>query len=379
MKKILPYFPTFILCGFIFVMMILLFVLPKETFSAQEKRELASFPELKAETVMKAEFQSELDTYISDHIPARNFFVGTSACLELAEGRNGSKDIYLGSDGYLFPKPAQDTENLKKNAGFIKEYADDSDIPVYMTLIPSSGYVNNDRLPVLHESYNDGRLIKEFKERTGENVIFTDVTDDFLKKAKSTQLYYKTDHHWTSAGAYECYSLLGKTMGYEPVPQENFSKEAADGFYGTSYSKSALWMISPDTIELWSNKSQPTNSVSVEISDGKEQKTGNSYFFRDQLKNDDKYPVFLDGNHSIVHVTNKNISGSGKKLIVIKDSYAHTIVPFLSQNYSEIIMVDMRYYKKDISALAEKEKADAILILYSLDNISSDNNLAYLF
>ena len=358
-------------------MMMLLFVLPKETFSAQEKRELSTFPEINADTVMDARFQNELDTYLSDHIPARNFFVGTSACLELAEGRNGSKGIYLGSDGYLFPEPTKQTDNLKKNAGFIKEFADDSDIPVYMTVVPSSGFINGTKLPLLHEGYNDEELITDFRKSLGKNVIFTDVTDRLEEKANLSQLYYKTDHHWTSAGAYECYCELGNTMGYKPVPESSFNKEKVDGFYGTSYSKSALWFMQPDTIELWTNKEQPADSVSVEITDGKDKKSGKSYFFREQLSNDDKYPVFLDGNHSIEKIINTNADGGN--IIVLKDSYAHTFVPFLSQNYREIIMVDMRYYKKDISALAEKEGAEAILILYSLDNLSSDNNLAYLF
>lgn len=365
------------MCAFIFIIMLLFFILPKDTFSTQEKRELSAFPELTAETVMNANFQNELDTYLSDHIPGRNFFVGTSACLELAEGRNGSKDIYVGSDGYLFPKPSKQTENLKKNAGFIKEYADYSDIPVYMTVVPSSGYINQNKLPALHETYQDDKLIDEFKAGLGDNVIFTDVTKTFSEKADSAQLYYKTDHHWTSKGAYECYVLLGKSMGFEPVPENGFSKETEEGFYGTSYSKSALWMLSPDNIELWSAKTQPKDSVSVEISDGSDKKTGKSYFFREHLSEDDKYPVFLDGNHSLVRITNKAVDSG--TLIVLKDSYAHSIVPFLSQNYHEIIMADMRYYKKEISALAAKEDADGILILYSLDNLSNDNNLAYLF
>ena len=136
-------------------------------------------------------------------------------------------------------------------------------------------------------------------------------------------------------------------------------------------------MMAPDTIELWQNKAQPKDSVTVEITDGKDSKKLSSYFSYEQLENDDEYPVFLDGNHSLVRIKNSNVTGG--KLIVVKDSYGHTIVPFLSQNYSEIIMVDMRYYKKEISALAEKEKADGILFIYSLDNLAADNNLAYLF
>ena len=154
-KNMIKYLPAFVFLGFIFAFMILYIVLPKESFSAQEKKQLSEFPEVTAEAVMNGEFQEKLDTYLSDHVPFRNTFVGLSANYELISGRNGKKGIYLGNDGYLFPKPTKDGELLHKNAGFIKEYADCSDIPVYMTVIPSSGYINNDKLPlIIYIDYN---------------------------------------------------------------------------------------------------------------------------------------------------------------------------------------------------------------------------------
>ena len=376
-KNIIKYLPAFIFCGFIFVFMVLWVILPKETFSEQEKRNLAEFPELTGDTILSGDFQKELDTYLSDHTPARNFFVGLNADYELVSGRNGSNGIYLGSDNYLFAKPSEDSKQLEKNAQFISEFADFSAIPVYMTLIPSSGYINTEKLPLVHEEYRDGEIIDNFRKKLSERITFIDVKNDF-KKDSGGDLYYRTDHHWTAKGAYKCYALLGEKMGYTPVSEYCFSKESIEGFYGTSYSKSCLWFVQPDNIELWSNKSQAEGSVTVEIKDGSDAKSNDSYFFREQLQNDDKYPVYLDGNHSFVRI--KNISASSdKKLIVVKDSYAHSIVPFLSQNYSEIIMVDLRYYKKDISLLAEEEKADAILILYSLYNLSQDKSISFLF
>ena len=375
--KLLNYLPAFIFCGFIFVFMILWFALPKESYSSQEKRMLAEFPELNAGTLFSGDFQKSLDEYMSDHIPARNFFVGLNADFELASGRNGSNGIYLGSDGYLFPKPAVRTDQLINNAQYIKEFAESIDVPVYMTVIPSSGYANSSKLPLIHEDYTDAELISDFAKGLGSRVTFIDTADVLIRESALKQLYYRTDHHWTSRGAYECYKALGKKMGFEPVPESEFSVETVTGFYGTSYSKSALWFVSPDKIELWHNTRQSKDAVTVEIKDGSDIKTNNGYFFRERLEEDDKYPVFVDGNHSLVRITNTDVEDG--TLVVVKDSYAHTIVPFLSQNYRNIIMADLRYYKKDISDIVRSENADGVLLLYSLDNLSNDPYLSNLF
>ena len=136
-----------IFCGVIFAFALFYFVSPKSDYSAQEKRKLSDFPEFTLEKLADGTFQSGIDDYLSDHITARNFFVGFSAEYELVTGRNGSKGIYLGSDSYLFPKPTKDSEILSQNAEYINEYAEYSSIPVYMTVIPSTGYINSDKLP----------------------------------------------------------------------------------------------------------------------------------------------------------------------------------------------------------------------------------------
>ena len=113
-KNIIKYLPTVIFCGFIFAFAIFYFVLPKSDYSTQEKRKLSDFPEFTLEKLADGTFQSGIDDYLSDHITARNFFVGFSADYELVTGRNGSKGIYLGSDGYLFPKPTKDSDTFSK-------------------------------------------------------------------------------------------------------------------------------------------------------------------------------------------------------------------------------------------------------------------------
>ena len=108
-----------------------------------------------------------------------------------------------------------------------------------------------------------------------------------------------------------------------------------------------------------------------------EVKTNDSFFFADHLQEMDMYPVFLDGNHSLVKVTNED--APDKKLLVIKDSFAHCMVPFLSEHYSEIYMVDLRYFRSTpISQLIEQNDIDETLILYGLDNLINDTNVMWL-
>ena len=160
-----------------------------------------------------------------------------------------------------------------------------------MTVIPSSGYVNHNKLPLIHEEYTDDQLIRSFSKALGDKVQYVDSAEPFFEIGDKGQLYYRTDHHWTSKGAFKCYSLLGNALGYTPLKEESFTKETVTDFYGTSYAKAALWAIAPDVIELWHNKKQPEDSVTVEIRDGADVKTSHSYFFPDQLRNDDKYPA----------------------------------------------------------------------------------------
>lgn len=375
-KNLLRDLPAFLFIGFIFAFAILYIFLPKQTYSEQEKKYMAEPPQISWDNIMEGKFREELDDYLSDHVPGRTFLIGTSAGYELLTGRNGSKGIYLGSDGELFPKPSAETD-LDKKPGFINEFADAVNVPVYMTLIPSKGFVEQDKLPALHEEYRDDQIISSVKAGLSEKVRFIDSLPQ-LQKSTDSRIYYRTDHHWTSKGAYECYRVLGEKMGFEPVEESSFEKETVEGFYGTSYSRSALWMLPPETIELWKNKSQPEDAVTVTIDDGEESGvvTHQGYFFRDQLVHDDKYAVFLDGNHGLVRIVNE--AATGGKLVLVKDSYAHTIAPFLSQNYREIVMVDLRNYKKGVDMLVTQEKPDAVLILYSVANFVEDQNIPYL-
>ena len=169
-------------------------------------------------------------------------------------------------------------------------------------------------------------------------------------------------------------------MGFKANNKDNFEITSYDDFYGTPYSSSGYWLTKPDVIEVWESKSLKDSELSISIADGKNSVESTSMFFLDNLKDDDKYPVFLDGNHPYTLIENKTLkeSGNNKKLLIIKDSFAHSLTPFLADHYSEIVMIDMRYYKEKVSQLIENEKFTEILFVYSIDNLGSDTDIAWL-
>lgn len=373
LKKIYKNLPAAVFTLFIVAMMVLFIVLPKKEYSSSEKRYLQQAPAFSFQTLISGEFGKDFEKFLSDQTAGRNFWVGLSAYYNYAIGNNGANGIYKCADGYLMNDP-EDMSGLMRNVGFIEEFAESCPVDVTVLVAPSTGYICRDKLPAVSKEYRDDEMFPQMKD-TLTSAEFVDVRSAFQSEyALGNQLYYKTDHHWTAYGAYTAYRALGDQLGYTPHEQEDYTVTAYPGFYGTTYSSSGFWMTAPDTVEVWDNTD---NSVTVSITDGGDVIEQEDMFFFDHLNEDDKYPVYLDGNHPYTVIKNAN-ADSGEKLLVVKDSFAHSLVPFLADHYSEIVMVDLRYYTNAVSEIVKNEGVDKVLILYSIDNLATDTGVAWL-
>ena len=193
---------------------------------------------------------------------------------------------------------------------------------------------------------------------------------DILNKNKKDYIYFKTDHHMTSNGAYLVYLELCKNMGIEPIT--NYEKETiTNDFLGTFDSKAQIVNQQKDYIEIYINE----NSQNIEKVDY-DNETTNLLYNQEYLDKKDKYSYFLNGNNAKVVVKTKN--KNNKKLLIIKDSYSHIMAQFLYQNFEEIHFIDLRYYKKSMSEYINENGITTNLVMYNFSNIISDINLRIL-
>ena len=342
---------SLLFCGFLAVMAVGSF-LPKSDFSAMEKRYLAKAPDFSTDPLLDGSWGKQADAYLIDHIPERNLFVGLNAYCEKLLGRQKLSDIWE-LDGKLVRSPVDPASGaMERNVDALNRFAKGLEVPVSLALVPSCGFAlgapEYAEEPLLDAIYNRSEL---------ENL---DLRECYRGRP---ELFYSTDHHWTSAGAFEAYKVMMNTWGI--TPEMEYTVERFDHFRGANFAASGLWLTPEETIELWTGPARVETEMNGTTHEGA--------FYRERLEGYDPYMVFLNGNQPLVQIHNPEGQGS---ILLIRDSFASTLAGFLAQNYENVTLVDLRYYKKPVSQLAASY--DRVLIEYSLDNFLTDTNIVLL-
>ncbi len=360
-----------IFCGFLAVISVLFLVLPKEDFSPLEKNYLEKPPVFNWKNFTSGKWGEDVESYMADHIPGRNFFVGLNAYVDLLTGRQVSKGVYLAEGNRLVQTPtAWDQVQAQKNMDAIRSFAEILGREVDLMLIPSAGWAARDRLMGLTDPYEDEAHIARLYELAGSGIRTFDIVNLFKAQEDPASLYYRTDHHWTTEGAYLAYAHYMQQKGRGYRDQADFEIQSIQGFQGSTYSESALWLTPGEELQLW-HGSDDLTVVNGESPDTVHQ----GVFYEERLQEVDKYTVYLDGNHSTVRIQNPNKDG---KILVIRDSYSNCLGTLLAESYGTVVLVDLRYYKDPVSQLCLEEQFDDILVCYSMENIMTDTNLVFL-
>ncbi len=357
-------------CLFLGIMLLLFLFDPKKAFSELEKRYLAEPPVLTWDSIASGEFSREVETYMADHLPGRDFFVGLNAYANLLTGRQGAADIYVTTDGRLVEAPVLWNEAaVQKNMQAINLFAQSTGAKVSMMVVPSAGWTLQDTIAHPGTAYQDDTWIQSIYSQADAAISTIDIGALYGSYTDPGSLYYRTDHHWTSRGAHLAYEAFCQAAGIPYKTADQFAIQTVTGFQGSIYSRSALWLTPAENLELWQG------SPSLTVSNADAPGTHSGPFYMDRLKELDKYTVFLDGNHPLVRLHNPEGSG---KLLVVRDSFANCLGAFLAESYEEVILVDLRYYKQPVSQLLQDENIENVLVCYSLSNFLTDTNIPWL-
>lgn len=346
--------------------------LPDRERSEAENRLLAQAPEFSWEGLKDGSFTKAAEEYFADQFPLRDQWTGLKARTEQLLGKREFKGVYLCGDT-LISRVAPPADGLEeKNLSYVSRLAERADVPVYLGLIPSAAEVWRDKLPEGAESWNQTAYIARAAEL--ENVAPIDFRTALTARA-GEDIYYRTDHHWTTLGAYYGYAALMEALGRgeevsEPEAFQCRVPPHADEFQGTLYSQSGVHWLAPDTIEFWAEE----EGLSVTSwRDGSPQEAELYDFAR--LLTKDKYSAFLGGNQPLCVI--RNPEGTGK-LLLIRDSYSDSMAPFLAQHFAEVHLLDPRYYRRSAAEYAEENGIDEIAVVYSVPNFITDRNLVLL-
>lgn len=352
--------------GFL-VLMLFNILQPREEYSDLENRYLQEKPEITAARFLSGQYMEEVETYLSDHFAFRNFFVKFKAGTEYLSGKKENSGVYVCKNDYLMEKPHNyDEKVIQKNIDTVKTLCDKGQYNVAACIVPPAYEILNEYLP--KNVYRD--TVVRFHQKMedsfkGSGITYVNTTD-ILRKYKNDYLYYRTDDHLTSNGSFVVYHKLAESLGYTPLKGEDFKiTDVSRSFLGTTYSRS-LRKVEPDVIMDY----RPLETPRFKVRFPYEGTEADSMYFPAHLKEKDKYAYFLDGNHALTVVESPN--KNGKSLAVLKDSYAHSIVPFLANHFETIHMIDLQRYSDDVVRYMNDNNIKDILVLCGTSSFMSE-------
>ena len=360
----------------LFLVLIINIIVPDKEQSELENRALETRPRFRMSSILSGDFMEEWENYLSDQFAGRNIWRSIKVGLDRLGGSRMENGVYIGKGGQLMEDIAvPDEDQLEANLTAIRDFAETyEDIPVTMMLVPDAACILGDRLPAFARVEDQRQMFSMAERNMEDSVSWVDAVS-VLNKHKSEKLYYKTDHHWTTQGAFYVFQEAAQTLGIEGDVSDNFvSYTVTDSFNGALASLSGAELDERETIEIYGPAEGDDDVVVSYVDEGR--KT-TSLYDSSKLETRDKYGVFLGGNTSVVDI--RTVSTSSRRLLVVKDSFADCFIPFLAPYFREIVVVDPRYYSGTMDDIMDTYRITDALILYSGNTFFTDNNISGVF
>lgn len=348
---------------------------PDDVFSPKEKRYLAQKPDFSAKTLFSGEYGKDYETYLNDQFPMREELASLHTVCERMLGKSEISGIYFGKDDYFIEhhnKTIYNTDLAKRNqtavVQFLKEMSDKlGNDRVRFLAVPSAETVLTEYLPKSAPNSAENTMLARYQKNLQE--IFVPLKDFLQQK----EMYYRTDHHWTTDGAFAGYQAWAKSMGITPYMKDNFKEVILkDDFYGT-VSTRVNTEVRPDSLKAL----VPKFDVKYEVEYAGDDTPSDSLYVKEMLGSPEPYAVYLKGNQPLTKIKTTGLPDemSERKLLVIKDSFGNSLIPFLVNHYEETIVIDLRYYNSSVRELIETEQITDICVVQNPAQMSKEKTL----
>lgn len=369
------------LVGIIFILTLFLFliinvIVPDREKSVQENRMLATKPKFRLSSLISGDYDEKFEAYMDDQFVGRDMWRKLKVTVDRIGGSRLENGVYIGTNGQLLEQiEVADENHLAANIKAIKSFSESqSKIPVRMMLVPDAANVLNHSLPALAKPEDQTQMFSMVRKDLGDSVEWIDVSTE-LNKHKTEKIYYKTDHHWTTLGAFYAFQAAAPSLGIEgDLSGKYVSHAVSNSFNGMLASKSGVNLGEKEQIDIYVPTEEDTDLIIDYVDEGKR---STSLYDSSKLKEKDQYTVFLGGNSSLLDI--RTVSTSTKRLLLVKDSFANSFIPFLTPYYREIVVVDPRYYSGTINDLMDSYRISEVLFLYSGNTFFKDNNISGVF
>ncbi len=366
--------------------------------SKLEQRDIATQPEFTAERFFDGEYTRDFDNYFSDNFAYRTSLVQVGSNMKELKGIPDEDRVSIvvagvnNMDGDIGDGPVKDADRSKyivikdrafmsfkfsapaadKYAAALNRFRDSVDpkVRVFSMLAPSSvEFAENKSMQEISESQKDAFVY--VNSRLSESIGKVDAYGG-LNQHKSEYIYFRTDHHWTALGAYYAYTKLMETMGEDSVALSKYKKSEIKDFLGTAYKQTLDSRLKshPDLITYYTPFSKYTYILHRSLNDGVEKKVVDPNFAKFSST---FYAVFLGGDYPWGEITTDN--KNGKRIVVVKDSYANAFVPFLLPHFEKVYYLDPRHYTGNILDFVKEQKITDVLFLNN-STVARDGGIA---
>lgn len=364
---------------------LLILVTPDAPFSENENRVLQQKPRLSSsdapllwriadgklfDRVADGRFADEVGRYCKDQFPLRNLCLTVHSAAEILFGKQEVNGVLVGKNDTLivrddYPNREALDANLAACSLFARE-AEKTGIPCVAAIAARTADIYGDRAPFPYGVDVPERIWDWFSGRASAyGLDWIDLSGPLREAyAQGGEVYFRTDHHWTAFGAQVAYRTLGESLGYEPFADFSLTP-VSETFFGTSWSRVLLPWIRPDILYLPEFEGDDRFVVSVTDTGA----AFSGFYDRSKLKTRDQYASFLGGNFAQVGIRSADADADRQTLLVVKDSFAHSLVPFLARHY-DLILIDPRYYPGNPLSLLRNGEADRVLLLFSLGSLT---------